>query len=260
MRQTMGVKADEAVAIHALEVSRSSRVPLYYQVAAQLEREIVSGRYPPGERLPTEVELAAELALSRPTMRQAIQLLVDKGLVVRKRGVGTQVVGSVDSQIRRPIELSSLHDDLTLANQRPTTQVQRLQLIEAPAEVAHALGLPAKASVIYLRRLRTAVDEPLALMTNYLPEGLLDLTSEALERAGLYHVLREAGINLRVATQTVGAKVATAAEAKDLSEPKGAALLTMTRVAYDDRGNAVEYGTHLYRASRYSFELTLVDR
>jgi DNA-binding GntR family transcriptional regulator len=254
------VKADNVVETYDLEVSRSSRVPLYYQVALQLEREIVSGRYPPGERLPNEVDLASELSLSRPTLRQAIQRLVDKGLVVRKRGVGTLVVRSPATEVRRSIELSSLYDDLTRAGQRPTTMVEVVQMVEAPPEVAKALGVPGRSEVVHLRRIRTAADEPLALMTNYLPTGLLDLSREALEREGLYQLLRDAGINLRVATQTVGAKVASAAEARELGEPKGAALLTMTRIAYDDRGNAVEYGTHLYRASRYSFELTLVDR
>ncbi len=246
----------------ALDVSvdRSSRVPLYLQVAQQLEREILSGRYPPGERLPNELELADRLSLSRPTLRQAIQALVDKGLLVRKRGVGTQVVGSVSSQVRRSLELSSLYDDLSSAGQRPTTAVTDLRTVPASAPVAEALSVPLDSPVVRVRRLRSASGEPLALMTNHLPEGLVSLSVEALERVGLYALIREAAINLRVAKQTVGAKVASAAEARSLGEPKGAALLTMARIAYDDRGTAVEYGTHLYRASRYSFELTLVDR
>ncbi len=60
------------------------------------------------------------------------------------------------------------------------------------------------------------------------------------------------------AHQTVGARTATAAEAKLLSEPRGSALLTMQRVAYDDHGRVVEFGTHLYAASRYSFEINLL--
>lgn len=254
------MKADDLVWAHDLEVSRSSRIPLYHQVATQLEKEIADGRYPPGERLPNELDLAAELSLSRPTLRQAIQRLVDKGLVVRKRGVGTLVVRTPRTEVRRSIELSSLYDDLMNAGQRPTTTVRSLRVVEASPEVAAALGVPAGSDVVHLARIRTAADEPLALMTNYLPTELVDLSSEALERDGLYQVLRDAGIHLRVAKQTVGAKIASASEGRSLDEPKGAALLTMTRIAYDDRGAAVEYGTHLYRASRYSFELTLVER
>ena len=97
-----------------IELERSSPVPLYFQVAGQLERAIVDGSLAPGDRIVNEIELAARLGLSRPTMRQAIQVLVDKGMVVRKRGVGTQVVGS---KIRRPFELTSLHDDLARSGQ-----------------------------------------------------------------------------------------------------------------------------------------------
>src|SRR5262245_63001298 len=93
----------------SIVINRSSPVPLYFQVAEQLEQAIVDGELAPGDRIANEIALAGELGLSRPTMRQAIQLLVDKGLLVRKRGVGTQVV---HGQIRRPVELTSLHDDL----------------------------------------------------------------------------------------------------------------------------------------------------
>src|SRR5262249_3445602 len=73
----------------------------------------------------------------------------------------------------------------------------------------------------------------------------------------LYNLLRASGINLRIAKQSIGGRAATTAEAKALSEAKGAPLLTMERAAYDDQGRAVEHGDHIYRASRYSFDLTL---
>ncbi|WP_020573369.1 GntR family transcriptional regulator [Actinopolymorpha alba] len=241
----------------AVTVDRRSPVPLYFQVAEQLEQSIMAGTLAPGTRLPNEIVLADQLSLSRPTMRQAIRYLVDKGLLVRKRGVGTQVV---QSQVRRSIELSSLYDDLIRSGQHPTTTVRDLRVVPAPEEIADALSLAEKAEVIRIRRLRYAQDEPLALMTNYLPQGLVDITPEKLEQHGLYELLRAGGVQLRVARQTIGARSATVAQARDLHETKGAALLTMTRTAYDDVGRAVEYGTHLYRASRYSFELTLIER
>lgn len=238
-------------------IDRRSPVPLYFQVAQQLEQAILSGTLAPGTRLPNEVVLARQLALSRPTMRQAIQYLVDKGLLVRKRGVGTQVVSP---EIRRPLELSSLYDDLADSGRQPTTAVRELGVVSADERVARALGVREGTDVIRLRRLRSAQGEPLALLTNHLPRDLAALSADDLERRGLYEILRSQGIRLRVAQQTIGARSATPAEARELSEPRGAALLTMTRIAYDDEGRAVEYGTHLYRASRYTFELTLVDR
>jgi DNA-binding GntR family transcriptional regulator len=241
----------------ALTIDRSSPVPLYFQLAEQLEAAIVAGALTPGSRLENEVQLAGRCGLSRPTVRQAIQHLVDRGLLVRKRGVGTQVV---QAQVKRPIELTSLYDDLAAARRAPRTRVLELVTVPASDEIAKDLGLPPGTDVVRMRRLRLSDSEPLALMTNHLPTGIVDLTAERLERHGLYEILRAAGVNLRIANQTIGARGATTAEAALLDERRGVPLLTMTRTAFDDKGRAVEYATHTYRASRYSFTLTLVER
>ena len=106
-------------------------------------------------------------------------------------------------------------------------------------------------------RLRSAADEPIAKMTNYLPERLATFAEEDLVDHGLYDLIRRQGIALHSATQTLGARTATAAESRMLHEPKGAALITAQRVTYDDHGSAVEYGTHIYASSRYTFEIQL---
>src|SRR6266487_5116041 len=76
----------------SIAVDRASPVPLYYQVAQELERAIESGELVPGSRLENEIVLAQQLGLSRPTVRRAIEYLVERGMLVRRRGVGTQVV------------------------------------------------------------------------------------------------------------------------------------------------------------------------
>ncbi|QYN31870.1 GntR family transcriptional regulator [Pseudonocardia sp. DSM 110487] len=238
-------------------VDRASPVPLYFQVARQLEQAIESGVLPPGSRLDNEITLAEELGLSRPTMRQAIQYLVDKGLLVRKRGVGTHVARA---RVRRPVGLTSLFDDLTSSGQWPTTTVLSHTVEAASGVVAAALEVPEGTSVIALERLRRAGGEPLAIMRNHLRADLVPLQPEQLEQRGLYEVLREAGVALTSATQSIGARRATAAEAKLLDETRGAPLLTMRRTTFDDRGLVVEFGDHLYRASRYSFEVALTGR
>ena len=240
-----------------ITLDRSSPVPLYFQVARQLEHAIVDGSLAPGDRIMNEVELAARLGLSRPTMRQGMQLLVDKGLLVRKRGVGTQVVGS---KIRRPFELTSLHDDLARSGQPQTTAVLSCSVIQADEELSTELQVPIGDPVWSVERLRNVRDEPFALMHNFLPVDVVDLHGADLVNRGLYAVLREAGVQLRVANQRVGARRADAREARLLAERRGAPLVTMSRTAFDNVGRAVEYGDHVYRADRYAVELTLVDR
>ena len=238
-------------------LDRSSPVPLYFQVAAQLEQAIKDGRLGPGGRMDNEVALANQLGLSRPTVRQAIQVLVDKGLLVRKRGVGTQVV---QSRIRRSVELTSLHDDLVRAGKHPRTKVLALALVDAAEDARDHLGIDAGSKIWTLERLRFIDDEPLALLHNIVPASVADLSVADLDQGGLYEALRLAGVHMRVANQEIGARRASAREARLLEETKGAPLLTMRRTAYNDKGLAVEYGTHVYRPDLYAFQLTLVDR
>ncbi|MGH3713381.1 MAG: GntR family transcriptional regulator [Micromonosporaceae bacterium] len=237
-----------------VRLDRTSPVPLYFQVAQHLEHLIESGELPVGSRLDNEIALADQLGLSRPTMRRAIQHLVERGLLVRKRGVGTQVV---HPKVRRPLELTSLHDDLRKTGRKPRTAVLSFEVQAANGTVAHALGLAEGTDVYAIERLRYADGEPLALLHNYLPTSLLTLDGDDLRDHGLYEILRRSGVNLKLASQTIGARAARSAEARVLDETRGAPLLTMSRTAYDDHGRAVEYGDHVYRASIYSFELTL---
>jgi DNA-binding GntR family transcriptional regulator len=241
----------------SIALDRSSPVPLYFQVAGQIEAAIERGELAPGQRLDNEIDLADRLGLSRPTMRRAIQELVDKGLLVRKRGVGTQVV---HGQVKRSVALTSLYDDLAAGRQRPTTRVLRHDVEPAEDAVAAALGLAPGADVVHLERLRLAHDEPLAILRNWLPADLAPWGTDELEQHGLYELLRRAGVHLRIASQRIGARAATALEGRLLAERKGAPLLTMERTAYDDSGRAVELGSHVYRAGTYSFEITLVER
>ncbi|MFD7246653.1 GntR family transcriptional regulator [Streptomyces massasporeus] len=248
-----------AAALGSLDfaLDRGSPVPLYHQLAQQLEAAIEHGVLAPGNLLGNEVDLSVRLGLSRPTVRQAIQSLVDKGLLVRRRGVGTQVV---HSQVKRPLELSSLYDDLETAGQAPTTAVVRNEVVPASCEVAAALGVPEGEEVTVLDRLRRTHGRPVALLRNHLPVSLLDLDGARLESTGLYRMMRQAGITLHSARQTIGARAATAQEAARLDEREGAALLTMQRTAYDDTGRPVEHGTHIYRASLYTFDFQLLVR
>jgi DNA-binding GntR family transcriptional regulator len=240
--------------VRPVHLDRTSPVPLYYQVATRLQELIEKGEIGVGARIENEVDLAERLGVSRPTTRRAIQYLVERGMLVRKRGVGTQVV---HPKVRRPVELSSLYDDLVAGDRTPRTEVLDLKVVGASDEVAAALALPPGTSVTWIERLRYAGGEPLALMHNAIPLDVLSVTADDLAAHGLYELLRRAGHVPRIATQVIGARSATATEARTLQEKRGASLLTMTRTAWDSGGRALEYGSHLYRASRYSFELNL---
>ncbi|HWL87404.1 MAG TPA: GntR family transcriptional regulator [Polyangiaceae bacterium] len=240
-----------------IELDRASPIPLYFQVARQIEQAIERGDLVPGGRLENEIELADRLGLSRPTMRRAIQELVSKGLLVRRRGIGTQIV---HGQVKRRVELTSLHDDLARGNQHPTTRVLEHETIAASDDIAVALGVPPGSAVVSLKRVRYAQKEPLAILRNWLPASIARFSTQELEERGLYALLRSTGVQIRIASQRIGARTATPEEAKQLRIKRGAAVLTMERTAYGDSGSAVEFGAHVYRSDNYSFEITLVER
>ena len=239
------------------DLDRTGPVPLYFQVSSRLEAAIHSGAIPAGARLENEIAIAQKLGLSRPTIRRAIQELVDKGLLVRRRGIGTQVV---QGQVTRQVELTSLYEDLQNAHHTPGTRVLAHDMVRASDAVAIGLGIPAGTEVVYLRRQRSTDGVPVAVLENYLPGEFADITTEQLEQRGLYQVLRARGVTIRVAKQKIGARRATDDESDLLGIDHGGPVLTVDRIAFDNTGRAFEYGHHCYRPDMYSFETTLVAK
>jgi DNA-binding GntR family transcriptional regulator len=248
----MAAPWDAAVAeIRISAEDRANPMPLWSLVESRLRELIESGLIPLGARIENEVTLAERLGVSRPTMRRAMQELVDRGLLVRKPGAGTQVVMP---EVRRPVDLTSLHDDLVKSGRAPRTEVLSFEVMPAPDNLSMSLRIAPRSAVTSVARLRYANDEPLALMHNLVPVQVAKLTREDLERRGLYECLREAGAVPSTATEVIGARVATPDECLTLHMKRGSAVLTMTRTAWGADGHGVEYGSHIYRADRYAFE------
>jgi GntR family transcriptional regulator len=240
-----------------VRIDRGSPVPLYHQLAEQLTLAITSGALQPGDPFENEIALADRLGLSRPTVRRAIHELVSQGLLLRRRGLGTTVASR---QIHRRAELTSLFDDLKRDGAvAPSTTVLAHEVVE-DERAAAAMGLPPDTSLLSIVRLRSAGDQPLAVMHNWLPPTYADITRDELERDGLYALLRARGGKPVVAHQSIGARTPTAAERRHLRLRATEPVLTMTRSAFDAVGNPVEYGDHCYRAQDYTIEVMIDER
>lgn len=239
------------------DLDRNGPVPLYYQVSSRLERAIRSNEIPAGARLENEIAIGERLGLSRPTIRRAIQELVDKGLLVRRRGIGTQVV---QGRVNRPVELTSLYDDLQSTRHEPTTVSLIHAVVPATAEIAEQLRVAEGTDVLHLRRVRSSDGTPVAILENYLPAPYTDITEGDLDTRGLYQVLRARGVAIRIANQAISARRAHGDEADLLGVSRGGPVLTTERVVFNDAGEVVEYGTHCYRPDLYRFETTLVAK
>lgn len=246
-------KAMEDVYTPTINIDRSSTTPLYEQIAGPIEQAILSGELSAGAMIEDEVSMANRLDVARPTARRALQELASKGLVSRRRGVGTRVT---PPHVHRPMKLSSLNEDLVEAGFAPTTRVLSYQIREATPQEREQLGLGKDEGVLEVSRLRFADDHPLAILTNLIPLDIAP-TWQDLGSTGLYQCLANRGVSIAAAAQEIGARGATLEEAKILGEEVGTPLLTMNRVGRTADGRAVEVGNHVYRPSRYSFRFTL---
>jgi len=244
---------DETVVPVALD--RSSPIPLYFQLAEQLKRGISDGRAQPGDLFENEVAMSERVGLSRPTVRRAIHHLVQQGLLVRQRGLGTFVASR---HVHRRANKGSLHEDLAAQGRHPTTVVLR-HALESSAVASAALDLDPDSELLSLRRLRLADGEPLAIMHNWLSPRFSSVTAEQLEARGLYATLRDHGVGPVVAHQSIAARLPTHAECELLGISPRVPVIAVTRTAFDPSGLPVEYAEHVYRSTDYRIDLTLEE-
>jgi DNA-binding GntR family transcriptional regulator len=241
-----------------LNLDRSGPIPLYYQIANRLREAIESGELTAGARIENEQTLVEQLGISRPTIRRAFQELVDEGLLVRQRGIGTQVV---DGEPIRSVDVASLYDDLKLTNRSPSTKVLLREEIVPERSVLERLGLPAATPLLHLRRLRYADGTPFALLEDFLHPDFLAITTEQLEANGLYQIMRSRGTTVKVTRQSVMARAATKEETAlfSMNKPR-LPVLAVSRTVFDQSGRAVDVGASSYHPDIYSLNMTLVEK
>ena len=118
------------------------------------------------------------------------------------------------AKVRRPIELASLYDDLNTAGRDSRTSVLSFTIVKASASTARALSIPEGVAVYAVERLRYVRNIPLALMRHEVPASIVTFTVKDLEKRGLHEILRSHGAAPRIVSETIGARAATAAEAR----------------------------------------------
>ncbi|MFW0792289.1 GntR family transcriptional regulator [Gordonia sp. CPCC 205515] len=243
--------ADTMADVLDVAVDRSAPIPLYQQLVRFLEIAIDRGELAPGDRVASEIELARLAGVSRVTSRRAIQELVDRGVVVRKRGVGTQVLHRSTAR-----ETTSPFDLFGGCGPRPVTRVLDFRVGTPSDDVRRDLCLPVGAKVVRVKRLRSVGGEPLSAMVNWLPATICPTVHE-LETDGLYRLLRSRGMHIGLARETIRARVATRDDAVLLAVEVGSPLLSLRRTAFDRDGRIVEIGLHTFPAERYWYATAL---
>lgn len=237
-------------------LDRDAKEPLYAQIANQMEVRIRSGELGAGQQLENELDMSRRLGVSRPTLRRAFAELVARGLVTRRPSIGTVVL---PTPIDRPLTIESLYDDLAREGRQPTTRVLTVDRGPCPPELAARLGRDL-GTMVRIERVRSADGRPLALLRNWLPIDGPEVTASMLQREGLYRILRNRGVHPHLVDQVITCRSAETAEAELLKLPRRSPVPMVRRTVFDHSGNFVEYGSHVYRADRYSFHVMLVER
>jgi GntR family transcriptional regulator len=227
----------------------ASFVPRYYEIEQALRTRIAA--LEPHQPLPSDAQLCDEFGVSRMTARNAVQRLVQEGLVYRVPGRGTFVAAARAS--RTATHILSFSDEMRRRGRAPSSRVVESSRRAAAEDERRRLGAD---EVVVLRRVRLADGEPLALETAVFAagraEGVLD---GDLERESLFARFVAAGIVPTAGRASLSAEAASAEDARLLGVRRGEPLLVERRLIHDQDGRPLEWTESRYVGSRYGLDV-----
>ncbi len=245
-------------------LDRKSPLPLYCQIKEQLLALIQEmAEQPPETRLQKlypEEALTEMFGVSRMTVRQAVQELVNEGLLYRVRGVGTFInPPHVSGQLQ---EIECFVEEWSLQGKKIEVVVSAINVIPAPREWAARLGLPAKAPVLYIQRRRFADGMPVALDERYLPAEMAEIVSpeDVREESIFLTLARKGKMVIEKADYEISAKAALRKEAVLLDLKPGAPLLARKLVIFAAPKRPVITGLSLYHADLFTYSVSVPSR
>jgi GntR family phosphonate transport system transcriptional regulator len=228
--------------------------PVYRRIADALQADIERAMQP-GDQLPPEHELARRFEVNRHTVRRAIDLLAEAGLLVRKQGTGTFVTEApIDYSIAGRTRFTE-----NLAGHRPVNRILRREILEATGGVCERLQLEEGEQVIHLETLRLVDDKPFCIASQFLPLEVLPLVLDEYPGGSLHEFIdRHYGISPRRAYSLVTATMPIPADATALMMPLNQPVLRVKSVNVDPRNGApLEYSVARFRADRLQLRLDL---
>jgi GntR family transcriptional regulator len=234
-------------------------IPKYYQLANILRKKVENGDFKPHDAIPSERQLEEQYNLSRPTIRQAIDLLERQGYLYRVHGKGTFV--SPPKLQKGILELTSFSEDMRSRGLTPGQRILEFSMVKAQGPVARQLGLAEGVDeVLRIKRLRFGDETPIGLQDSYLrlPGGQTITREEIEEHGSIYAILQEKfGLFPTEADETLEVTLATPVEADLLEVPEGSPLLLNERTLWSQNRQAIEFVKILYRGDRYKYFVRL---
>ncbi len=240
-------------------IDRSLPVPFYFQIADLLEREIVTGRWEPGLRLPSELDICSHFGVSRTTLRQALSRLEQEGLVSRHKGRGTFVETSRPHSWLLQSSGGFFEDEVERMGRRVTSRVRRVEPGPLPAWACDALALPTGSVGLTIERVRS-IDGLVAMyVINHLPEQYADAVLSLGEDESLYRRLRERyGLIAAGGRRVVESLPSEELLAKLLDVPLRTPLLFVESVTWNGTGSPFDCYQTWLRTDRMKVEIDVV--
>lgn len=244
-------------------IDKNSPVPMYFQIKQEIIKLIKSGVYKTDEKLPTEMEFCRALDISRPTIRQALQELINEGYITRQKAKGTFVSKpKVEGFFFK--QLTSYNDEMQQLGLTPSTNVLVQEVIEANIEIAEALQLNENKKVLHLARLRYADQQPMVYVHTYIPCAVFPNINEydfSNQTASLYELMKHNyKTPIAYVDRTIEASNATNDIASLLQIEEKQAIYTITTTAYNKADQPIEYSIAKYRGDRNKFSIRLVQQ
>ena len=233
--------------------------PKYYQLANILRQQIENGDFQPYDAIPSERQLEQRYKLSRPTIRQAIDLLSRQGYLYRVHGKGTFV--SPPKLQKGMLELTSFSEDMRKRGLKPGQRILEFGYVKPDSKIRQQLEIPdIEKEVLRIKRLRYGDEEPMGLQDSFLAlDSAYTITREEIEEKGsIYVILQEKfGIYPTEADETLEVTLATHEEAELLKIQEGSPLLLNERTLWSQDRKAIEFVRILYRGDRYKYFIRL---
>ncbi|MFN2124419.1 MAG: GntR family transcriptional regulator [Candidatus Promineifilaceae bacterium] len=218
---------------------KTEGVALYVQVREALREQIESGELKPGERLPSEDELAVQFGVSRMTVRQGVTDLTDEGMLYRRRGVGTFVTRFHVERDHN--KLTDFFETARAEGFEAEVKLLHREIVPAKLMIANELGLQENEPVVRIQSLRLAGDVPVTIYDEYVPYKLRpELLSEELQSRAAWQILEESGLVIKRAVQVIEARGADEQIAALLDIEVDSPILFKNRVIYAEDGSPVE--------------------
>ncbi len=235
-------------------------IPKYLQISNWLKEQITSGKYTEGDRVPSEAELTQMCEVSRATLRQAISNLVDNGLLVKKKGLGT-FVKSADTimELKHNVKkISSFGDCLNVKQIKEKTIVLNKSIITADDKISQKLILGSQKKVVQIKRLRTGNNLSYIYEESYLPYQLFQNILNHDLQDSLYRLITtEFGVKLKRSIQEIRAVILDHKTTTLFDMPKNSPGFFMRNLTFDENDTPVELLYSYYRGDKYKLELEL---